>query len=618
MKKLLLPLYITGLINLSFAQNETNLWYFGYNAAIDFTSGAPVSLNTSNVSTDEGSASISDSAGNLLFYTDGITVWNANHVVMTNGSNLMGGISSTQSALIIPRPGSNTLYYIFTVSEQLNPGGLRYSVVDMSLQGGLGKVILKNILLDDPSTEKITAVCHSNMMDIWVIAHDWNNNNFQAYLLSDTGLNISPVVSSSGAVHNGLNGNTIGYMKSSPDGSRLALAVYKDNFFEVFDFDKSTGIVSHDIHLPSFPQASSGAYGVEFSPYGSKLYGTVNTPGYIYQWDLNAGSDSSIVASKTLVGTSALDLNGALQLASDGKIYMAAYFSAWLGVINDPDTAGIGCNFVDQGFQLTSGFNGFGLPNIYPCFFSSSTPTPEVSIATSDTSVCEKFCVDFTDSSTNNPTAWEWIFEGANPSTSTVQNPTDICYETPGNFDVTLITTNANGSDTLTLLNYITVYTTPFPTITQNGNTLTSSPADSYQWQLNSVDISGATTQTYEATQSGLYTVIITDSNGCTNSATIDVVFTGIENLFSDSAISIYPNPSNGILKIELLSDYEGDEISIEIFNMIGQLIFYSEEKFLSKKMGVEINLLHQPEGVYLFKISSNSISFNRKIIIIH
>jgi len=135
---------------------------------------------------------------------------------------------------------------------------------------------------------------------------------------------------------------------------------------------------------------------------------------------------------------------------------------------------------------------------------------------------------------------------------------------------------------------------------------------------LNSLDITGASNQLYEVAQSGLYTVVITDSNGCTNSATIDVVFTGIENLFSDSAISIYPNPSNGILKIELLSDYEGDEISIEIFNMIGQLIFSSEEKFLSKKMGMEINLLHQPEGVYLFKISSNSISFNRKIIIIH
>src|SRR6185295_11760888 len=101
-------------------------------------------------------------------------------------------------------------------------------------------------------------------------------------------------------------------------------------------------------------------------------------------------------------------------------------------------------------------------------------------------------------SSLNNPTSWLWEFPGGNPSTSTDQNPMNICYNTPGTYDVTLITTNAGGSDTLTLSNYITVYTNPFaPLISQTGNTLTSTPATTYQWQLNSVDIPGATNQSY-------------------------------------------------------------------------------------------------------------------------
>jgi PKD repeat protein len=87
--------------------------------------------------------------------------------------------------------------------------------------------------------------------------------------------------------------------------------------------------------------------------------------------------------------------------------------------------------------------------------------------------VCEKFCVSFTDQSTNNPTAWQWYFPGGVPASSTLQNPSNICLPTPGTYDVTLITTNINGSDTVTLTDYITVNETPpFPVITQNGLTL--------------------------------------------------------------------------------------------------------------------------------------------------
>src|SRR6185436_9489400 len=86
------------------------------------------------------------------------------------------------------------------------------------------------------------------------------------------------------------------------------------------------------------------------------------------------------------------------------------------------------------------------------------------------------FCIDFFDSSSNNPTSWQWSFPGGNPSSSTDQNPAFICYDLPGVYDVTLITTGPDGNDTLTLSNYITVYATPpFPTITQVGYTLTSS-----------------------------------------------------------------------------------------------------------------------------------------------
>jgi hypothetical protein len=140
----------------------------------------------------EGSASISDASGNLLFYTDGITVWNKNNSVMVNGTGLYAGSSSTQAALIVPLPGSSTIYYIFTVAQQLSFGGFCYSIVDISLQSGNGEVTQKKYSPLSQCTEKITAVCHSNGTDLWVITHGWNSNEFKSYLLGSTGLSTTP------------------------------------------------------------------------------------------------------------------------------------------------------------------------------------------------------------------------------------------------------------------------------------------------------------------------------------------------------------------------------------------------------------------------------------------
>src|SRR4030095_11618045 len=151
-----------------FAQHESDIWYFGSNAGIDFNSGSPVNLTNGQLSTIEGCASISDTAGNLLFYTDGITVWNKNHLVMSMGTGLHGGISSSQSAIIVTQPGNDSLYYIFTTGE-MGAYGLEYSIVNINMQGGFGEVIVKNIVLVNNTNEKVTATKHSNGNDIWII-----------------------------------------------------------------------------------------------------------------------------------------------------------------------------------------------------------------------------------------------------------------------------------------------------------------------------------------------------------------------------------------------------------------------------------------------------------------
>ena len=127
------------------AQNEAANWYFGNNAGINFNTNTNTvtALADGLLSTEEGCTSISDSSGNLLFYTNGENVYDRQHNIMSNGTGLFGNQSSTQSAIIIPKPEDPNLYYIFTqdTNFQFNPdNGFNYSTVDMTLNGGFGAV----------------------------------------------------------------------------------------------------------------------------------------------------------------------------------------------------------------------------------------------------------------------------------------------------------------------------------------------------------------------------------------------------------------------------------------------------------------------------------------------
>ncbi len=188
-------LLFTALLSLTWpahSQKEGAIWYFGYNAGLDFTRHYPKPITDGQIHTREGVATISSPEGDLLFYTDGTTVWNKNHQVMDNGTGLAGNITSTQSSIIVPTPNKQFEYYIFTVDvvdDNGVPGkGLNYSLVNMIENNRLGRVFPKNQNLLPSCVEKITAVRHDNGIDYWIIAHGWNNNIFHVYKLTTSGV----------------------------------------------------------------------------------------------------------------------------------------------------------------------------------------------------------------------------------------------------------------------------------------------------------------------------------------------------------------------------------------------------------------------------------------------
>jgi len=202
--KLKLVLFLSLLFNFAFSQGEANIWYFGRYAGLDFNSGSPVALLNGQLNTSEGCATLSNSAGQLLFYTDGTTVYNRNHVVMLNGTGLMGNSTTLQSATIVPKPGSTTLYYVFTVDYEGHPNGLRYSIIDLTLDGGLGAITAdKNIPIHTPTLEGLGVTKHANGIDFLIVIHGFNSNEFRTYSLTASGLNPTPVISTVGQVVSG-------------------------------------------------------------------------------------------------------------------------------------------------------------------------------------------------------------------------------------------------------------------------------------------------------------------------------------------------------------------------------------------------------------------------------
>src|SRR6185436_11333222 len=208
--------YFMGVVFAGFAlvassQNETKKWVFGNYCVLDFNSNPPASLANGAMATEEGCASVADASGNLLFYTNGVKIWNSSHAVMANGTGLFGGVSSSQSALIVKQPGTATIYFVFTTD---GASGLRYSIVDMTLAAGMGSVTVKNTIVSPSSTERLCGTKHCNGTDIWVVSHDRGSDVFRANLVTSAGVDTAAVRSNIGPYMAG--SNNVGCMKISP------------------------------------------------------------------------------------------------------------------------------------------------------------------------------------------------------------------------------------------------------------------------------------------------------------------------------------------------------------------------------------------------------------------
>ena len=324
---------------------------------------------------------ICDANGNLLFYTNGVYIANANDDSMQNGDGLnpspfttdhsFGGLTIPQANLVIPYPGDSTKYYLFhTTSDDRGSTYaayfLYYSLIDMTLDNGLGAVVQKNVVVSNDTVipGRLIGCKHANGRDWWIVQHEYKTGFINKFLVTPYGID-GPLKQDLLTLRDIYFGQGV----FSQNGDKFA---YYEPYggLDILDFDRCTGDFSNQLHIDM--NDSAGAGGVAFSQSGRFLY--VPSTRYVYQFDMFS---PDIEASKLTVAVwdtfyapfqPFATVFYLAALAPDNKIYInCSNGTDAMHVINSPDSLGSSCDFCQNCIALPA-FNHFTLPN-HPNYF---------------------------------------------------------------------------------------------------------------------------------------------------------------------------------------------------------------------------------------------------------
>lgn len=363
------------------AQDKTAFtWYFGNGCGLSFAGDTVVPISAATMATAGGTAVVSDPVtGKVLFYTDGSTVWNAAGTIVKSDV-CASCTSATQSALIVPYPGREGKYYLFTTSDQSTyPNGeARVSLIDVSgstVVVGEPETIMRGV------AEKVTAIKACNGSDYWVV-FKMVSGQFRSYRVKfAAGFDTTSLVVTDGMLPLTSADQVGGEMKISPDGKML-VAVNEAAGIELYHFNNTTGQIS------AIERWGVGTrhYGCSFSPNSKLLYvgrgGTEPTEArQVLQYDVTAAQVST---TGDVIGATAFGYApGSMQLAPNGRLYIARATSSVLAGIMSPNIRGRACGFVDSHINIPGGTVGWDLPNFPQQLFTTQ-------FAGRDTVVCAR------------------------------------------------------------------------------------------------------------------------------------------------------------------------------------------------------------------------------------
>ena len=386
--KYIVILFLIFICNYSFAQpnKRTNFWYFTDSIGLNFNSGAPI-VDSSGMANSYhgGTSTMCDTNGNLLFYSNGKKVWNKKHMLMEGGYGGDDFYPGTQGALCMPKPGSDSLFYIFTSRHIESENPQFYFTLDINDNNGDGKVIdIDTLLTGWDASQQLTAVYLPNKQDYWVLTRKYRENKYAAYFVNATGVNSEPVLSPAPA-RNEPNMLNRGFMKVSYNKKYLITCFYGGTWHysgvEICKFDNETGKIDFlysfkliDVIIGNFYYRTNNC---EFSPDSKYMYLAGDLPDerntHIYQFNMQYIEDSALFKQSAIKVGEGQGMN--IQLASDGKIYCFAKeglnisdSNNYVGVINNPEKFGTDCNYQPDVFKINFGSVSRPFVNFAPDF----------------------------------------------------------------------------------------------------------------------------------------------------------------------------------------------------------------------------------------------------------
>ena len=528
---------------LVFPQGEFNNWYFGDHTGITFNNGAPIALTNCSAGfyDQQVSCTVSDSLGNLLFYSDGWNVYNRNHQIMPNGLQIDMTFASNQGIFCVPFLQDHNLYYLLTAGRGYNnshpPVGLRYSIIDMQLDGGLGDIETgqKNIQIpsgwDDCNT--VTGTRHMNNHYAWVVSRKWHNSSYYtSYLIDQNGIDTTAVLSNSLITMNVTPpyagpSDLTWTIKISPDGKKLVTSYAISDQLEVCNFNSQTGQVT-----PLFlsHQTLNIMFGsLEFSRDSKYLYAVeymlLLHDYHIVQYDATAVDSVSFQQSKIVID-SVTDGIG-YQLGPDGKIYCGEY-STFLNVINNPSTQGLGCNYQKNAVDLLGRYSFYGFPQLLQRYYLYIRHNGQ----------CQGEPISFSTTVFPPVDSLSWSFGdlvSGSLNYSNLPTPSHI-YSSAGTYNVELIVRH-NDKRMDTAWQVVTILPGPQPNLGPNlticiGDSVTfdagACTGCTYLWKNLGSGATVGTSQTFRTGQAGTYTALVTGSNGCIGRDTVQLSTTPV------------------------------------------------------------------------------------------
>ncbi len=513
-----------------FAQpnKRTCHWLFSYNVYLDFSSGYPVERTGCTVDSIAwgSTSSISDTNGNLLFYADYDDVINKNHQKMP-GYEQGYYEEGTQSALSLPKPGSDSLFYVFTAKRavhQYDKPLTTYYTIDMSLNNGLGGIMDTDTLPGAwDAAEQLSASYFDDKSGYWILTRKYHEDKYATYRVTAQGVDPNPVLSEAPRRYFANMDRNFGFLKIAYDKKHLVflynIVNSNDTDIEICRFNNQTGEIEflYSFQINELFQGTTyyRTYNGDYSPDSRYLYVGGHLPAenlaHIFQFDMKFVEDEGAFTGSMIKIGEAPSIN--LQLAPDGKIY--CFSSKLLGpaddivsVINKPGKPGLECDFQPNAFAFSHGDVQLPFVNFPPDFLFRFDFEGK----------CEGDVFSFDPWFFPEPVSYLWNFGdlASGSNTSTLSHPTHV-FSDGGTFKVAITVVYPDGRVEETYREVEVDYL-PHPdlgpdTLVCEGTPVTLNAGNEpgmYVWSNGTL---GQTSITVVDT--GIYWVNVTNSEGC-------------------------------------------------------------------------------------------------------